>query len=82
LRALVTGGHDIPEVPRPKARLPDLLVAAAAEASSVPVLRYDESYDRIAAITGQDVRWLAPRGSATAPTRSRRRSPMRRTRRG
>jgi predicted nucleic acid-binding protein len=42
---------------------PDLLIAAAAEASGVPVVHYDEDYDRIAAITGQQVRWLAPRGS-------------------
>ena len=45
------------------ARHPDLLIAAAAEASGIPVLHYDEDYDRIAAITGQEVRWLAPRGS-------------------
>jgi predicted nucleic acid-binding protein len=44
-------------------RHPDLLIAAAAEAGGVPVLHYDEDYDRIAAITGQEVRWLAPRGS-------------------
>jgi predicted nucleic acid-binding protein len=44
-------------------RHPDLLIAAAAEAAGVAVLHYDEDYDRIAAITGQDVRWLAPRGS-------------------
>lgn len=42
---------------------PDLLIAAAAEAAGVTVLHYDEDYDRIAAITGQDVRWLARRGS-------------------
>lgn len=42
---------------------PDLLIAAAAEAAGVAVLHYDEDYDRIAAITGQDVRWLARRGS-------------------
>jgi predicted nucleic acid-binding protein len=42
---------------------PDLLIAAAAEAASVEILHYDEDYDRIAAITGQAVRWLAPRGS-------------------
>ena len=42
---------------------PDLLVAAAAEAAGVPVLHYDEDYDRIAAITGQPTRWLAPQGS-------------------
>ncbi len=42
---------------------PDLLIADAAEAAGVTVLRYDEDYDRIAAVTGQDVRWLARRGS-------------------
>ncbi len=44
-------------------RHPDLLIAAAAEAASIPVLHYDEDYDRIVSITGQDVHWLAPRGS-------------------
>jgi hypothetical protein len=44
-------------------RHPDLLIAAAAEISGIPVLHYDEDYDRIAAVTGQEVRWLAPRGS-------------------
>ena len=44
-------------------RHPDLLIAAAAEASGIPVLHYDEHYDRIAAITGQQAPWLAPRGS-------------------
>jgi predicted nucleic acid-binding protein len=42
---------------------PDLLIAAAAEAAGVAVLHYDEDYDRIAAITGQPTRWLAPAGS-------------------
>ena len=44
-------------------RHPDLLIAAAAEFAGLPVLHYDEDYDRIADITSQDVRWLAPRGS-------------------
>lgn len=44
-------------------RHPDLLIAAAAEAAGIPVLHYDEDYGRIANITGQDVRWLAQRGS-------------------
>jgi len=44
-------------------RHPDLLIAAAAEAADISVLHYDEDYDRIAAITGQQVQWLAPRGS-------------------
>ena len=42
---------------------PDLLIAAAAEAAVVTVLHYDEDYDRIAAITGQPTRWLAPKGT-------------------
>jgi predicted nucleic acid-binding protein len=42
---------------------PDLLIAAAAESAGLTVLHYDEDYDRIAAITRQAVRWLAPRGS-------------------
>jgi predicted nucleic acid-binding protein len=42
---------------------PDLLIAAAAEAAGVPVVHYDEDYDLIAEVTGQPVRWLAPRGS-------------------
>ncbi len=41
----------------------DLLIAAAAESAAVGVLHYDEDYDRIAAVTGQPVRWLAPRGT-------------------
>ncbi len=42
---------------------PDLLIAAAAESAGVAVLHYDEDFDRIAAVTGQATRWLAPRGS-------------------
>jgi predicted nucleic acid-binding protein len=44
-------------------RHPDLLIAAAAEAAGIPVLHYDEDYDRIAGIAGQAVGWLAPRGT-------------------
>jgi predicted nucleic acid-binding protein len=42
---------------------PDLVIAAAAEAAGIAVLHYDEDYDRIAEITGQPTRWLAPAGS-------------------
>ena len=41
----------------------DLLIAAAAEAMSVPVLHYDHDYDLIASVTGQPTRWLARRGT-------------------
>lgn len=41
----------------------DLLIAAAAEAAGAGLLHYDEDFDRIARVTGQPTRWLAPRGS-------------------
>jgi predicted nucleic acid-binding protein len=43
--------------------LVDLLVAAAAESAEVPVLHYDRHFERIAEITGQPHRALAPIGS-------------------
>jgi hypothetical protein len=48
---------------------PDLLIAAAAEAAGMTVLHYDEDYDRIAAVTGQVTRWIAPRGSLGQSTK-------------
>lgn len=42
---------------------PDLLIAAAAEASGAIVFHYDEDFDRIADLTGQPTRWIAPCGS-------------------
>ena len=44
-------------------KVADLLIAAAAEAAGAIVLHYDSDYDRIAEITGQPTRWIAPRGS-------------------
>jgi predicted nucleic acid-binding protein len=44
-------------------KIADLVIAAAAEAAEAIVLHYDADYDRIAAITGQPVQWIAPRGS-------------------
>jgi len=43
--------------------LPDLLVAACAEAAGLTVLHYDADYERIATLTGQPVQWVVPRGS-------------------
>ena len=48
---------------QPRLHRPDLLIAAAAESARVTLLHYDEEYDRIAAITGQPTRWLAPERS-------------------
>ena len=44
-------------------KIPDLLVAAAAEAAGVTVLHYDADFDRIAAVTGQSCQWAVPAGS-------------------
>lgn len=44
-------------------RLPDLIIAAAAELHGAPVLHYDADCDRIAAVTGQSVEWVIPKGS-------------------
>jgi predicted nucleic acid-binding protein len=44
--------------------LPDLLVAACAEEAKLTVLHYDADFERIAALTGQPVQWVLPRGSA------------------
>jgi predicted nucleic acid-binding protein len=44
-------------------KLPDLLVAAAAEANGLTVLHYDADFDLIAAVTGQSCEWAVPAGS-------------------
>lgn len=45
-------------------KLPDLLIAAAAEARNLSVLHYDADFDRIAAVTGQPCEWIVPAGTA------------------
>jgi len=44
-------------------RLPDLIIAATAEQYGATVLHHDADYDRIAAVTGQPVEWVAEQGS-------------------
>lgn len=44
-------------------KIPDLLVAAAAEDMDVAVLHYDADFDLIASITGQPCTWVVPPGS-------------------
>jgi predicted nucleic acid-binding protein len=41
----------------------DLLIAACAERQGVALVHYDSDYDIIGAVTGQPMRWVAPRGS-------------------
>jgi predicted nucleic acid-binding protein len=44
-------------------KIPDLLIAAAAERTGLVVLHYDADFDRIAAATGQRCAWVVPAGT-------------------
>jgi predicted nucleic acid-binding protein len=44
-------------------KIPDLLVAAAAEDLAVSVLHYDADFDLISSVTGQSCQWIAPAGT-------------------
>jgi hypothetical protein len=44
-------------------KIPDLLVAAAAEDYGLAVLHYDADFDLIAKATGQRCQWVLPAGS-------------------
>lgn len=44
-------------------KVPDLLIAAAAEAHGLSVLHYDADFELIAAATGQRCEWVVPPGS-------------------
>jgi predicted nucleic acid-binding protein len=44
-------------------KIPDLLIAAAAESRSLTVLHYDADFDLIASVTGQPCDWVVPAGS-------------------
>ena len=44
-------------------KVPDLLIAAAAEERNLTVLHYDADFDRIAAVTGQPSEWVVPAGT-------------------
>lgn len=44
--------------------IPDLLIAAVAERAGLTLLHYDSDFDHVAAVTGQPMRWIVPRGTA------------------
>ncbi|MGH3841923.1 MAG: PIN domain-containing protein [Pseudonocardiaceae bacterium] len=46
-------------------KIPDLLIAAAAEEAGVRVLHYDHDYDLISSITGQNTAWVVEKGSVS-----------------
>lgn len=43
-----------------RVKIPDLVIAAAAELAGVPVCHYDRDFELIAEITGQPMRAIAP----------------------
>lgn len=45
-------------------KIPDLLIAAAAEEHGLTVLHYDADFDLISAVTGQPCHWVVPAGTA------------------
>jgi hypothetical protein len=44
-------------------KIPNLLVAAAAEELAIAVLHYDIDFDLISSVTGQGSRWVVPAGT-------------------
>lgn len=48
---------------QPGRKIPDLLIAAAAEEASLVLLHYDADFDLIARVTGQECAWVVPPGT-------------------
>jgi predicted nucleic acid-binding protein len=48
---------------QPGRKIPDLLIAAAAESAGLALVHYDADFDRIAAVTGQACEWVVPAGT-------------------
>ena len=44
-------------------KIPDLLIAAVAEAERLTILHYDQDFDMIAEVTGQRCQWVASAGT-------------------
>lgn len=44
-------------------KIPDLLIAAAAEEHGLTVIHYDADFDLIAAVAGQPTQWVVPAGT-------------------
>lgn len=55
--------RDLAVLGRKGRKVPDLLIAAVAEAASLTVVHYDADFDHIATVTGQPTEWIVERGS-------------------
>jgi hypothetical protein len=49
-------------------KIPDPLVAAAAEQAGDIVLHYDADFDLISTVTGQPCQWVVPAASTSEPS--------------
>jgi predicted nucleic acid-binding protein len=45
------------------AGVPDLVIAATAEANRLTILHYDRDFETVAEKTGQPTQWIAPTGT-------------------
>jgi predicted nucleic acid-binding protein len=52
-------------------KVPDLIIAAAAELADLTVLHYDHDFELIASVTRQPHKWIVPRGSIDLQPRRR-----------
>lgn len=55
--------HRLAKIGHHRVPIPDLLIAATAEAADLILLHYDSDFDVIAKITGQPTEWVVERGS-------------------
>ncbi len=63
LRRAIEVQGELAKVGFHRVAIPDLIIAATAEAADLVVLHYDHDFDKIAGVTGQSVEWVVPRGS-------------------
>lgn len=63
LRRALAIQSDLARIGHHRVAIPDLIIAAAAEAAGVTILHYDRDYEVIAKVTGQAVEWVVGRGS-------------------
>jgi predicted nucleic acid-binding protein len=62
-RALTVQSLLVPSSHHTAVKIADLVIAATAELVGLPVIHYDRDFDLIAEVSGQDCRWVVPRGS-------------------
>jgi predicted nucleic acid-binding protein len=62
LRRALAIQADLARIGHHRVAIPDLIIAAAAEAAGLVILHYDRDFEVIAQVTGQPVDWVVERG--------------------